>query len=66
MFTADKDVLRVSPVKLVMGARVEGGDVFVGKREDPVAGFAVAGLHLPEQERNGALRVVGLPGDGDA
>jgi hypothetical protein len=40
--------------------------VFVGEGEDPIAGVAVAGLHLPEQEREGALRIVGLPGDGDA
>jgi len=28
--------------------------VFVGEGKDPVAGVAVAGLHLPEQERDGA------------
>lgn len=65
-FTTDKDMLRVGPVKLVMGDRVDGGDMFVGEGEDPIAGVAVAGLHLPEQEREGALRIVGLPGDGDA
>jgi len=65
-FTTDKDVLRVGPVELVMGGRVDGGDVFVGEGEDPIAGVAVVGLHLPEQEREGALRIVGLPGDGDA
>src|SRR5258706_4301267 len=65
-FTTDKDVLRVGPVELVMGGRVDGGDAFVGEGEDPIAGVAVAGVDLPEQEREGALRIVGLPGDGDA
>jgi hypothetical protein len=40
--------------------------VFVGEGEDPVAGVAAARLHLLEQECEGSLRVVGLPGDGDA
>ena len=65
-FTTNKDVLRVGPVELVMGGRVDGGDVFASEGEDPITGFAVASLHLPEQEREGALRIVRLPGDGDA
>ena len=39
-FTTDKDVLRVGPIELVMGGRVDGGDVFVGEGEDPIAGVA--------------------------
>ena len=35
--TTDEDVLGVSPVELVIGGRVDGGDVFVGEGEDPVA-----------------------------
>lgn len=64
--TTNEDVLRVGPVKLVIGGGVDGGDVSVGEGEDPLAGVAAARLHLLEQEREGALRVVGLPGDGDA
>jgi len=59
-------MFRAGHVQLVMGGRVDGGDVFVGEGEDSIAGVAVAGLHLPEQEREGALRIIGLPGDGDA
>ena len=64
--TANKDVLKVGLVELVVGGGVEGGNVFISEAEDPVAGLATARLHLLEQEREGALRVVGLPGDGDA
>jgi hypothetical protein len=64
--TTNEDVLRVGPVELIIGGGVDGGDVFVGEGEDPLAGVAAARLHLLEQEREGALRVVGLPGDGDA
>ena len=65
---ADENMLSVGvrAVELVMGGRVDGSDMLVGDGEDPIAGVALARLHLPEQERNGALRVVGLPGDGDA
>ena len=62
-FTTDKDMLRVGHVQLVMSGRVDGGDVFVGEGEDSIAGVAVAGLHLPEQDREGALRIIGLPGN---
>ena len=64
--TTNEDVLRVGIVEHVIGGGVEGGNVFVGEAEDPVAGLAAARLHLLEQEREGALRVIGLPGDGDA
>jgi hypothetical protein len=64
--TTNEDVLRVGLVELVVGGGVEGGNVFISEAEDPVAGLATARLHLLEQEREGALRVVGLPGDGDA
>jgi len=64
--TANEDVLRVDPVELVMGHDVHGGDVFAGEAEDPLARVAAARLNLLEQEREGALRVVGLPGNGDA
>jgi hypothetical protein len=64
--TTNEDVLRVGPVELVIGGGVDGGDVFVGEGEDPLAGAAAARLHLLEQDREGTLRVVGLPGDGDA
>jgi len=63
--TTDQDVLRVGLVELVIGGGDSGSDVFVGESEDPVAGFAGLGLHLFEQEREGTLSVVGLPGDGD-
>ena len=63
--TTDEDVLRIGPVELVIGG-VDGGDVFVGEGEDTLAGVAAARLHLLEQNREGVLRVVGLPGDGDA
>jgi len=66
VITANEDVLRVGPVKLVMGRGVDGGDVFAGEAEDPLARVAAARLNLLEQEREGALRVVGLPGDGNA
>ena len=59
-------MLRVGPVQLVIGGGVDGGDVFVGEGEDPLAGVAAARLHLLKQERDGALHVVGLPGDGGA
>ena len=65
-FTADKDALRVGGVQVVRGGRVEGGHVFIGEGEDRVAGVAVAGLDLPEQQRDGALRIVGRSSDGDA
>ena len=64
--TTNEDVLRVGPVELVIGGGVDGGDVSVCEGEDPLAGVAAAHLHLLEQEREGALRVLGLPGDGDA
>jgi len=64
--TTNEDVLRVGSVELVIGGGVDGGDVFVGEGEDPLAGVAAARPHLLEQEREGALRVVGLPSDGDA
>jgi len=57
--TTNKDVLRVCLVELVIGGGVEGGNVFVREAENPVAGPAAARLHLLEQEREGALRVVG-------
>ena len=64
-FTTDKNVLRVGPVEPVMGVRVDGGDVFVGEGENPVAGVAIAGLHLSGQEGESAPRIVGLSGDRD-
>ena len=63
--TTDEDVLRVGPLELVIGGGVDGGDVFVGEGEDTLAGVTTARLHLLEQNRGGALRVVGLLGDGD-
>ena len=39
--------------------------MFIGEGEDPVARLATDRLHLLEQEREGTLSVVGLPGDGD-
>ena len=65
-FTVDKDVLRIGLVELIRGSCVDGGDVFVGEGEDPIAEVAVAGLPLSEQEHEGALRIVELPGDGDS
>jgi len=53
-FTTDRDVLRVGPIELVMGGHADGGNMFVGEGEDPVAGVAIAGLHPPEQEHEGA------------
>ena len=46
--TTNEDVLRVGPVELVIGGGVDGGDVFVGEGEDPLAGVAAARLHLLE------------------
>ena len=62
----NEDVLRIHPVELVICGDVVGGDVLGDKAEDPLAGIATARLHLLEQEREGALRVVGLSGDGNA
>ena len=64
--TANENVLRVGLVELVVGGGVEGSNMFISEAKDPVARLATARLHLLEQEREGALRVVGLPGDGDA
>lgn len=64
--TTNEDVLRVGPIELIIGGGVNGGDVLVGEGEDLLAGVAAAHLHLLEQAREGALRVVRLPGDGDA
>ena len=44
--TTNEDVLRVDPVELVISGSVNGGDVFVGEGEDPLAGVAAARLHL--------------------
>jgi len=63
----DEDVLRVvGPLELVVSFRVEAGNMLVRNAEDPVAWLAVLGLDLAEEEGEGALRVVGLPGDRDA
>lgn len=66
MITTNEDVLRVGIIEHVIGGGVEGRNVFVGEAEDPVAGLTAACLHLLEQECEGALHIIGLPGNGDA
>ena len=56
--TTHEDVLRVGLVEFVVGGGVEGGNMFIGEGEDSGAGIAAARPHLPEQEREGALRAV--------
>ena len=63
---ADEDVLRVvGPLELVVSFRVEAGNMLVRNAMDPVAWLAVLGLDLAEEEGEGGLRVVGLPGNRD-